>query len=591
MSPLRTAVRTWGPKAHDAEASRGLAAHLEVPAPVAALLWQRGQRTVEAAQSFLNPSLLDLHPPEVIADLERAVEQIFDAKERGIPICIYGDYDVDGVTGSVILLEALAELGVEARSYIPHRLDEGYGLNLDAVRTLHAEGIGLLITVDGGANDHAELALASELGMAVIVTDHHPIEGGLADIPIVHPGRAHPDRKDSPSPSATLCGAGVAYKLAWGLGKRAAEGDRVAPRFRSFLEEALALLALGTVADVVPLLGENRAIVSHGLRALGRSSRPGLRALLEVCALEPDRLTSTDIGFKIGPHLNAAGRMGQVERAVELLRTRDAARGRAVALELATLNRQRKAIEQKMIDDCLEELEGDLHPRGGSALLFARLGWHSGVAGIVAARLVDRLSRPVFVVALDGEIGRGSARSIEERPLTDLYDAVRPLALSIGGHACAGGLTIAPDQVEQVRAALASAGEARGETEELPPKEYDLAIPGEEATLELVRALAAMAPFGAGNPEPIFRIEGLSLARPPRLVGRGEEHLMAQFRHDAGTIEAIWFRGAEHAGELIRQDHAAPGTISVIAVLSEDRFRGVSRLRARVIDLIRSPSL
>ena len=585
MSPIEAQKRPWTARPRDLDGAREFAAELSISTAVAALLRQRGVESVEEAQQFLKPSLLELHPPEVIADLERAVDLIFSAKDRGDSICIYGDYDVDGVTGSVILLEALTELGVDARSYIPHRLDEGYGLNLEAVRTLHADGVGLLITVDGGANDRAELELARELGMSVIVTDHHPIEGELADIPVVHPGR-----EDAPSPSATLCGAGVAYKLAWGLGKRAAGGDRVSPRFRSFLEEALALAALGTVADVVPLLGENRAIVAHGLRALGRSPRPGLRALLDVCGLEPDRLTSTDIGFKIGPHLNAAGRMGEVERAVELLRTRDRDRGRVVAAELATLNRRRKSIEQKMTDECLEELEGDLHAAGSGALLFAREGWHSGVAGIVAARLVDRLHRPVFVVAIDGELGRGSGRSIPERPLTDLYDAMRPMVASIGGHACAGGLTLLPDQVDPVRAILAGSGRGEdGEREELPPQEYDLAIPAEEATLELVRDLAAMAPFGAGNPEPIFRVDGLALGRPPRLVGKGEEHLMAQFRHARGTIEAIWFRGAEYAGELIGRDQRSPGSIDLIATLSEDRFRGVSRLRAQIIDLIPTP--
>ena len=580
MSRL-TVDRPWEPRPCDEAATEQLAAALELPRAVAALLCQRGLRTVDEANAFLRPTLLDLHPPEVIADLERAVDRIVRAGEEKTPICIYGDYDVDGVTGTTILVEALAELGIEARSYIPHRLDEGYGLNLDAVRTLHEEGIGLLVTVDGGANDREELALARSLGMDVIVTDHHPIEGDIPeDIPVVHPGRA-----DAPSPSATLCGAGVAYKLAWGLGKRVAGGDRVTPRFRSFLEEALALAALGTVADVVPLLGENRAIVTHGLRALGRSPRPGLRALLELCALAPDRLTATDIGFKIGPHLNAAGRMGEVERALELLGTRDRERGRVIAGELASLNRRRKSIEQKMLEECLEEVEeGSVHPSDGP-LLFAREGWHSGVAGIVAARLVDRFSRPVFVVSLEEEIGRGSGRSIPERPLTDLYDAVRPHALSVGGHACAGGLTIARDGVDALRTALADGPAASVGESALPARFYDLRIDAREATLPLARSLAQLAPFGAENPEPVFRIDGLSLARPPRLVGRNEEHLMLEWRHENGVLSGIWFRGSEFAAEVLERDRRRD--LSIVATLSEDHFRGVARLRAQVVDLFR----
>ena len=575
-----TASRPWIPAESSPEDAARLAKELRVSPAVATLLLQRGLAERDDAARFLSPSLLHLHPPEVIADLDRAVLQIAETAEAGGTVCIYGDYDVDGITGTAILVDACTELGIPTRTYIPHRLEEGYGLNLEAVRTLAEEGVRLLVTVDGGANDREELALAAELGLPVIVTDHHPIEGDLAPIPVVHPGRA-----DAPSPSATLCGAGVAYKLAWGLGKHYAGDEKVSPRFRSFLEEALALVALGTVADVVPLHGENRALVAHGLRSFAKTPRPGIEALCEVCGIDRRRMTASDIGFRSGPHINAAGRMGEVEKALELLLTRDRARARELAKQLATLNRRRKEVEQRMVDECVEEWESrEAPPTKNGAVLFAREGWHSGVAGIVAARMVDRLSRPVFVIALDEEIGRGSARSLDELPLTDLYDTVRPTALSIGGHACAGGVTIARGEVDAFRAALEGATVGAAE-ETIPPRTFDLELEASEFDLDFVRQLEVLAPFGAGNPEPIFRVAGLSLARPPRLVGRREEHLMLDLRRDGRTLSAIWFGGGEWAGEVIRRDAAERGALAFVVALSEDHYRGVARLRARIIDL------
>ena len=575
MSRGALVARPWQETPHDAEGAGGLARALGLPPAVGALLWQRGLRDEERARGFLRPSLHDLHPPEAIPDLERAAARILEAAAAGARIAIYGDYDVDGICATALLVEALAELGIAARSYIPHRLDEGYGLNEEAIRRLRGEGIDLLITVDGGANDREELAVAREIGLEVIVTDHHPIDGELPATLLVHPGRP-----DAPSPSASLCGTGVAYKLAWGLGRRAAGEERVSPRFRSFLEEALALAALGTVADVVPLLGENRAIVAHGLRSIARSARPGLRALLEMCAVNPAEIAASDIGFRLAPHLNAAGRLGEVDLALEILRTRDDGRARELAVSLAALNRRRKEIEQAMVDDCLAELEADGRAGEDGPLLFAREGWHSGVAGIVAARLVERFERPVFIVAFSGGLGRGSARSIPERPLTEIYGAVRAHVRSVGGHALAGGITLERDRLDALRAALAGSGGATPPAS-LPPRAFDLAIPAAAANLELANGIALLAPFGAGNPEPILRIDGLRLAEPPRLVGRREEHLQLRFRHETGPLAGIWFRGASHAGAFAR----ASGPISVLAALEVDRFRGQARASARIIGL------
>lgn len=569
--------REWAPLPYDRSAADALAAELGLPPALGALLWQRDLRDPDEARSFLRPSLLELHPPGTIVDLEAAAERLLAAGRAGETICIYGDYDVDGVTGTAILVEALAELGIAARTYIPHRLEEGYGLNRAAITALREEGVDLLVTVDGGSNDPEELELARSIGLEVIVTDHHPVEGDVPAPFVVHPGRP-----DAPSESAELCGAGVAYKLAWGLGLAAAGGDRVSSRFRSFLEEALALAALGTVADIVSLLGENRAIVVHGLRALARTPRPGIRALLSVCSIDPARLSATDIGFRLAPHINAAGRMGQVEIALELLLTRDDARAGSLARNLAGLNRRRKEIEQGMVDACLVQVEERGLPEGRTPVLFADEGWHSGVAGIVAARLAERLHRPVFVVALDAEIGRGSARSTPDLPLTDIYEVLRPSALSVGGHAHAGGVSLEPGRLEEFRAALVAS--AVRPAHAVAPRTYDLSLQAADVTLELARGLSALAPFGAGHPEPLLRIDGLAVEGTPRLVGRTEEHLQVRFRGRGAPIDGIWFRGASSAAPF----GARRGPHSVVGVLEEDVFRGRSRVRLRLVDRLES---
>lgn len=567
--------RTWMLSAVADDVVAKLATELPCHPVVARMLYLRGIRELADAREFLKPSLGGLSDPDTIPDIGLAVEQIEAAIAAQDPICIYGDYDVDGMTGTAILSEVLQHLGADVTTYIPHRLREGYGLNEGAIRKIAERGARLLITVDGGSNDLAELALAQSLGMNVIVTDHHLIHGDLPDCPVVHPGRV-----EATDAFPFLAGVGVAYKLAWALGRSRSGTRKVADDYRELMLAALSLVALGTVADVVPLVGENRTLVHYGLRAFPRLTRPGIQSLLDVCGLTADAVTAEGVGFRLAPHLNAAGRLGRAEDSLELLLTRDAQRGGELAKQLASANRQRKEIETKMLEEC-EELATAEELDQSSALVFAREGFHSGVAGIVAARLVDRYRRPVFVIALnDGEIGRGSIRSPDEIPLEPFYERAREHVVSIGGHACAGGVAVRPDAVAALQRALAATPLPAVESPTMP---IDAQLAPRDVTVELARQLATLEPHGKGNPAPCIALTGLRLSGSPRLVGKGEEHLSFAIKSDTGgaPLKAIFFRGAPHATRLATTREP----FAVVAEIMINTFTGTPRAEIRVIDL------
>ncbi|MFQ5655314.1 MAG: DHH family phosphoesterase, partial [Planctomycetota bacterium] len=421
-----------------------------------------------------------------------------------------------------------------------------------------------------------------QLGMKVVVTDHHAVTSLPPEVPVIHPGR-----EDDPSPFPGLAGVGVAYKLAWALGKELAGAERVSPGHREFLLRALALVALGTVADVVPLLGENRVLVSYGLRAFQGLRHVGLEALIAECGLDAGSIASEQVAFRLAPHINAAGRLGRAEDALELLLTDDAHRARSLARALAAANRRRKEIEREMLSACVERLDAQDLGEPSLPIVIEGRGWHAGVAGIVAARLVDRYQRPVFVIAVEDGLGRGSARSPASRPLTPLYDGARRHAISIGGHERAGGLTVEEGCIDELRSALeeaarASAGVSAGE-EGPPVRRYDLDLAGDSIDLSLLSSIERLAPFGEGNPLPRFRVGGLSVDGSPRLVGRGEDHLAFRVRTGRRRLRAIHFNGARHARRLTRE-----GPLTLIAELTLNRYRGSASVELRVLDYLES---
>lgn len=487
-----------------AAASR-LSAELSCSHVLAQVLVRRGLGEPEAARAFLAAGVR--HGLEEWPGLAQVAERIVDHIRRGSQITVHGDYDVDGVCSTAILVRALRTLGARVDWYLPSRIDDGYGLAAATVEKLAARGTNLLITVDCAVTAVEEVAAAKALGMDVIVTDHHSprADGGLPEAPIVHP-------RLNGYPCPELCAAGVAYKLAQAL--LAAVGEDPA-----LCDEDLDLVALATVADVVPLQGENRRLVREGLRAIAGTRKVGLRALMDVARVDPSGLDESAIGFRLGPRLNAAGRLYRADAGLELLLTDDRDRARAVAAELDAVNAERRDVETRIRFEA-EALVAE-HP-AGNALVLAADGWHPGVIGIVASRIAERHHRPAVLIALEGEEGSGSGRSIPRFDLLGGLNASARHLLRHGGHKAAAGLTIHRDEVDAFRAAfLAHANEVLTEEDLRPEVRIDAVAQGDALSLDLAEELQALAPFGMGNPAVSLLVPSAHLVDPePMSEGR-----------------------------------------------------------------------
>ena len=494
-------------------AARRLAGELGVSGVLAQVLVRRGLGEPSAARAFL--AAADEHPLDAFGGLRAAAERIAGHVRRRSRITVHGDYDVDGICASAVLVRALRTLGADVDWYLPSRATDGYGLAAATVDRLAARGTDLLVTVDCAITAVEEVARARAAGMDVIVTDHHSprADGALPDAPIVHP-------RIGGYPCADLCAAAVAYKLGQALLAASGEDPRMA-------DEDLDLVALATVADVVPLLGENRRLVRAGLRALASTRKPGLRALMDVARVDPSTIDAGAIGFRLGPRLNAAGRLYRADAGLELLLTEDPERARAVALELDANNTERRDVETRI----RFEAEAQVAEQGAAAAyVLASEGWHAGVIGIVAARIAERHHRPCVLIALDGEEGTGSGRSIPRFDLLGgLHAASEPLQ-RYGGHRAAAGLTIARADVHAFREAFAAHAASVLAPEDLRPEvRVDAVAPGDALTLSLAEELESLAPFGQGNPA-VSLLVPAALLDDPRPMGEG--------RHVAFTLAA-----------------------------------------------------
>ena len=494
--------------------ARALADELGLSEPVAVTLVRRGYRTPEQARSFLAAD--ESHPPSAFAEIDAVVERVRAAVEAGGRITVHGDFDVDGVCATAIMVRALRQLGADCDWFIPNRIDDGYGLGDANVRRLAARGTSLLLTVDCGITSVAEVALARELGMEVVVTDHHQPAAELPDCPVLHP-------EVSGYPFESLCGTAVAWKLAGALGG----GD-----------DDLDLVALATVADVVPLVGENRALVRRGLAEVRRGRRLGLRALMAAAKCEPERLDEGDLAFRLAPRINAAGRLYRADAGVELFLTEDEDRAAAIAEELGRANSERRATERE-VDAAAEaarrELPDDL--RGARGLVLAGRDWHPGVVGIVASRLVERHRRPVVVISLgeDGE-GRGSGRSIPGFDLLAALEACAEHLEGFGGHRAAAGLTIEAENVAAFREAFAAhANEVLSEEDLRRTERVDAIAGGVGLGLELAEELRQLAPFGMGNPGVRLLVPSARVS-DVRTMGEGKH---ARFSLHSGSHRAL----------------------------------------------------
>jgi single-stranded-DNA-specific exonuclease len=542
-------------------AAAELAARLKTSPLIAQILLNRGISSYDDAQAFLRPSLLALADPSLLPGLPAAAARIARAVRDREKIVIYGDYDVDGITATSILWHAITLLGGVVATYIPHRIDEGYGLNAEAIGQIIGEGARVIVTVDCGITAIEPAKIARERGVDLIITDHHDWHGDPPVLPDCF-AVVHPRLPGTAYPNGNLCGAGVAFKLAWAIGQAISGAARVSEWFRDFLVEATALAALGTIADVVPLVGENRILAHFGLGGLQQSKLTGIRALIESANLTGRNLNSYHVGFLLAPRLNACGRLGHANLAVEMLTSASEERAKEIAVYLEGQNRDRQAVEKQILEQALAQIEssGWANDRN-RALVLAAEGWHAGVIGIVASRIVDRFCRPVVMISLSGGQGQGSARSIAGFHLAHALESCSGHLVAYGGHEMAAGLKIEAGRVDDFRRAFCEYAGANVTDEMLVPQlRLESMADLSQITEPLVRELQRLAPFGHGNRKPLLCIDSATVATPPRRVGKTGDHLQLTIRQERQSIRCIAFQ----CGDLI--DRLLPNTAVRLAV-------------------------
>jgi single-stranded-DNA-specific exonuclease len=579
--------KVWHLLPCDRDATNRLAAAARVSSVVAQLLLNRGVADPDGARRFLDAPLTGLHPPHALPDVPAAADRIVRATAAGQKICVYGDYDVDGVTGTAILVQLLQRLGAAVEFHVPLRLSEGYGLSSAKLRELAEAGVSLVVSVDCGIASLEEAEEARRLGIALIVTDHHEMKTDAGGAPLLPAAEVlvHPRLPGGAYPFDGLSGAGVAFKLAWAVAQRASGGDRVSPELREFLLDAVGLAALGLVADVVPLRDENRILVRHGLDRIRTHPSVGLRALIEAAQIEKDGvITSEDIAFKLAPRLNAAGRLGCARFVVELLTTRSATNARELARYLEGQNTERQSRERKATQQAKEALAGSDLSRV-SGIVLASEDWHAGVVGIVAGRLAEQFARPAVVIALkkDEPVATGSGRSVPGFALHEALKACEAHLRGHGGHAAAAGIKIAPDRIDAFRECFNAYVAAHFPGGPPAPRlTLDAEVPLSALTFGLLKDIDKLEPYGAGNPRPKFLAAGLK-AEGARRIGTGEvqRHMDFRVRQGETVVRAVAWGMADRLDELM----SAGGDCCLAFTPRVNEWRGNRRLEIEVIDL------
>lgn len=583
--------KAWRLRPADPAIAAELARVLGTSGTVGTILAARGLRAddeeaILAARRFLQPKLTDLHEPAGIPGLLPAATRLAKAIADGERIAIYGDYDVDGITATAILWHAFTLLGAADGSlltYIPHRVDEGYGLNIDAIDKLADEGARVIVSVDCGITAVEQAKRARERGVHLIITDHHEWRAAEAGpmlpnaFALVHPRLpGHP-----PYGNPDLTGAGVAFKLAWEVGKQVSGKDRVSDEMRGFLVEAMALAALGTIADVAPLLGENRVLARYGLGGLKHTKLRGLRALIESAGLNGKEIDSYHVGFLLGPRLNASGRMGHAELAVEMLTTAGPGRAREIADYLEGQNRQRQATERSIVDAAVEQV----HDRGWDspewpAIVVDGEGWHVGVVGIVASRLVDRFHKPAVVLATDNGSSGGSARSVMGFHLAQALAECDDLLESHGGHAMAAGLRLETTNIEQFRERFIGVARRTLKPEDLVASmNVDAEVSLAQVREPLVQELDRLGPFGPGNARPVLVLRGLTILTA-RSCGKTGDHLQLLLDDGQRRMKGIAFGCGKLALQLKGGDK-----IDIAAIPQLNEWNGRVSVELQIKDL------
>lgn len=570
---LKKKSKRWIIHEPDSHRTAQLAAKLGVSTTVASLLIARGHVNKESAGAFLNPSLDQLHDPALMLGMPAAVERLLSAIDNHEPILIYGDYDVDGTTGTAVLLRALNMLGATTGFHVPHRFTEGYGIRQEALEKAAADGYKLVVSVDCGITAHEPLHWARANGLDIIITDHHLPDADEGAPPAL--AVLNPNQRGCNYPDKNLAGVGVAFKLIQAL-FRARGRESVVPGF-------LKMVAIGTVADVAKLVGENRAIVALGLADLPRAKNPGLRALIEIAGCGDDgEMTAYDLGFRIGPRINAAGRMDAARAVVELFSATEQTEARRLAEHLDTRNRERMEAQREIFNRAIEEFESsgtDLNRC--YAAVIAGDGWHRGVIGLAASKIAERLNRPCVVISLDGDVGHGSARSIEAYHLFDGITLCRDLLDKFGGHSHAAGLSIRREKIDEFRRRLNEhAASCLTEDDLIPAIEIDAEIGAKQLGFGLSQDLRALEPFGAGNPRPVFVTRGFRVMGEPQIIK--EQHLkMRVCGDDQRPFEAMWWRGVEE----IEATPQVNQRIDLAYEFEANRWQGDIRLQLNVRDM------
>lgn len=546
-----------------------LSREVQIPPLVARVLCNRGLSSTQVIQDFFNPSTELLHDPFLMKNMDRGVERILTALREKEPITLYGDYDVDGITSVSMLYLFLRDLGGDAHPYIPDRRNEGYGLSEQGIREAASKGKGLIISVDCGITSLEEAKLAKQLGLDLIISDHHEPGEELPEAAAV----INPKRKDCSYPFKDLAGVGVAYKIAQGI-LAAMNLDA------EYAEKYIDLVALGTAADIVPLVGENRVFVKEGLDKINIRPEVGIESLIQIAGIRPRKIEVGHVIFGLAPRINAVGRLGDALRAVRLLVTRDKSVSRQTAQVLEQENRRRKELDNKTLQEAIAEIEHTYDTTEMRSIVLAHEKWHSGVIGIVASRLIERYYRPTVMISIDGDIGKGSARSIAG---FDIYSALKSCGdclLQYGGHKYAAGLTISAARVQEFRERFdAIAREFIPDTDLHPKIKIDAEIGLDQITPEVVAVLERFAPFGPSNTRPNFLSRNLEVYGAPRIVG--VNHLKFRVRQHGQMFDAIGF----NLGDYIYRVDNGMRTLEMVYGIEENEYMNRKTTQLRVRDL------
>ncbi|MFZ3072251.1 MAG: single-stranded-DNA-specific exonuclease RecJ [Thermodesulfobacteriota bacterium] len=558
--------KLWKMSPPNKELQESLSRELDVLPVTAQLLINRGLVDCDKAFSFLSPDLRSLHDPFLMKDMDKAVKRIAAALDKREKIAIYGDYDVDGVSASALLYLFFKELGVDVLTCIPDRKTEGYGLNIEGIKRLASKGVKLVITVDCGTSNHEEIIFASSIGIDCIVTDHHLPS---FEVPLAY-AIVNPMQKDCLFPFKGLSGVGVAFNLLMALRTELRKDASFAsPNLKKYLD----LVCIGTIADMVPLVDENRILVSFGLKELSFSARPGIIALKEVSGINTMDVTAENIAFQFAPRINAAGRLAHADTALRLLVTEDPSEARLLAKKLNSENISRQGVEARILTEALELAAG-----GGTdmALVLASDNWHAGVVGIVAGRLAERFAKPVALIALDGDIGKGSVRGVKGCNVVDGLKSVAHLLERYGGHRAAAGLTVRRDKLDDFKAAFVAYMNSNLSDDDLIPEvELDCMVSFDELNLRLLEELKRLEPFGQANEKPLFCATGADILNTEVVK---EKHLRIKMRQNGMVQNAMAFRMAGL--------HPIKGNSFDVAFYPYvDEWRGVRSVRLNVKDI------